>query len=121
MFEVDKSKQFILNIQIKNIFQIFQVTVSKVWAFLAAIFIIIAPFVNEIYDIYKAFLLNRRVFPFGLGRRNTKIKVPASQNNIVNNETNAADVEEPNEMNTVDIDNEAVETVRRTGVEIFSI
>ncbi|XP_060592204.1 uncharacterized protein LOC132746937 [Ruditapes philippinarum] len=60
------------------------VTVSKVWAFIAAIFIIIAPFVNEIYDIYKAFLLNRRVFPFGLGRRNTKIKAPASQNNIVN-------------------------------------
>ncbi|XP_060608093.1 uncharacterized protein LOC132760193 [Ruditapes philippinarum] len=34
------------------------VGVSKVWAFLAAIFIIIAPFVNELYDIYQAFRAN---------------------------------------------------------------
>jgi hypothetical protein len=37
---------------------VFQVGVSKVWAFLAAIFIIIAPFVNELYDIYQAFRAN---------------------------------------------------------------
>lgn len=37
--------------------------VSKVWAFLAAIFIIIAPFVNEVWEIYKVFKSNNQVRP----------------------------------------------------------
>lgn len=40
---------------------IFQVTLSKIWAFLATIFIVTAPFANEIWDIYKAFFKNARV------------------------------------------------------------
>ncbi|KAL4238792.1 hypothetical protein ACF0H5_003499 [Mactra antiquata] len=40
------------------------VTVSKVWAFLAAIFIIIAPFINEIWDIYQAYMkLANKTYP----------------------------------------------------------
>jgi hypothetical protein len=51
---------------------LFQVTVSKVWAFLAAIFIIIAPLANEIWDIYKTFFRNNRMktFPEDLHNEN---------------------------------------------------
>ncbi|XP_053394386.1 uncharacterized protein LOC128555607 [Mercenaria mercenaria] len=43
------------------------VTVSKIWAFLAAIFIITAPFATEIWDIYKAFFRNVRIKTFPEG------------------------------------------------------
>lgn len=36
------------------------VTVSKVWAFLATIFIVVTPFATEIWDIYRAFVRNVR-------------------------------------------------------------
>ncbi|KAL4238295.1 hypothetical protein ACF0H5_003007 [Mactra antiquata] len=39
------------------------VTLSKVWAFLASIFIIIAPFINEIYDTYQAYKSRNAVSP----------------------------------------------------------
>ncbi|XP_052271715.1 uncharacterized protein LOC127872425 [Dreissena polymorpha] len=39
------------------------VTLSKVWAFTATIFIIIVPFASEIWDIYAAFRRNVRTYP----------------------------------------------------------
>lgn len=41
----------------------FQVTLSKIWAFIAAIFIIIAPFVNEIWEIYHTFKGRNAISP----------------------------------------------------------
>ena len=94
----------------------FQVAVSKVWAFLAAIFIIVAPFVNEIYDIHKAFINNRRVHPDK--RRDTKTNAHTSRTNVeeVKTETSAAHIEESNEISKVD-DNVTVENVCLSGVE----
>ncbi|XP_053394381.1 uncharacterized protein LOC128555605 [Mercenaria mercenaria] len=92
------------------------VAVSKVWAFLAAIFIIIAPFVNEIWDIYNAFLSNRRVHPSP--HTNDKMNAHSSSHNdgnIVSN-SNVDNVEEGNEKVKTD-DNITMENVRLSEIE----